>query len=181
MSKELIQKGKFMAFVLRHGEKDLNIVFDKEGWLTIAELLAIASREGQNLSHADIVAVVETNDKKRYQLSEDGLSVRALQGHSNPSIDRTFNTCQPLDKLYHGTTVRFVDSIMAQGLTKQSRQHVHLSGDIVTATKVGQRHGKLAMLEIDSLQMFKDGFQFSLSENNVWLVEHVPSKYIRVV
>lgn len=170
-----------MSYVLRHGEKDLNITFDKEGWLSIAELLAIASHEKKQLTQEDIEQVVATNDKKRYQISEDGLFIRAVQGHSNESINRTFNTVTPPAKLYHGTTERFVESILSTGLNKQSRQHVHLSADLNTATSVGQRHGKLAMLEVDSMKMAEDGFVFALSENNVWLVDHVPVQYIKRV
>ena len=44
--------------------------------------------------------------------------------------------------LYHGTGEKFVASIDEQGLIPKSRLYVHLSGDIDTARKVGQRHGK---------------------------------------
>ncbi|PWK02191.1 Tpt1/KptA family lRNA 2'-phosphotransferase [Flavobacterium araucananum] len=59
-----------------------------------------------------------------------------------------------------------------------SRQHVHLSKDLETATKVGGRRGVPQILTVRSGQMFKDGFKFYLSENNVWLTDEVPSKYI---
>jgi putative RNA 2'-phosphotransferase len=60
-----------------------------------------------------------------------------------------------------------------------SRQHVHLSEIEEIALKVGQWHGKPIILIIDSDKMFKDGIEFYLSENNVWLTERVPVGYIR--
>ncbi len=63
---------------------------------------------------------------------------------------------------------------------KKIRHDVHLSADIQTAEKSGQRKGKPVVLIIDSAQMNKDGFQFYISENNVWLTDHVPSAYIQL-
>ena len=60
-----------------------------------------------------------------------------------------------------------------------SRQYVHLSKDIETATKVGSRHGNLYILEIDCKKMIEDGYKFYLSENQVYLTKSVPRKYIK--
>ena len=81
--------------------------------------------------------------------------------------------------LYHGTATKSIDSIMQTGLEKRSRLYVHLSKDIETATNVGLRHGELVMLEIDSESMYKDEFKFYISNNGVWLVDNVPSKYLK--
>ena len=59
-----------------------------------------------------------------------------------------------------------------------SRDYVHLSADMGTAYKVGSRHGKPTLLVINAKQMVKDGVKFFISENGVWLVEHVEEKYI---
>ena len=54
-----------------------------------------------------------------------------------------------------------------------------LSSDIETAIKVGQRHGKPFVFEILAQEMHNDNFEFYLSENGVWLTDHVPVKYLR--
>ena len=59
-----------------------------------------------------------------------------------------------------------------------SRQHVHLSIDVQTAKNVGQRHGKPAVLKILAKKMYQEGFEFFISENKVWLTEHVPTRFI---
>ncbi len=67
---------------------------------------------------------------------------------------------------------------MEQGLLKGSRQHVHLSKDKDTATKVGTRHGKPIVLTIRSGQMYQNGVLFYQSDNGVWLTDFVDVKYI---
>jgi len=59
-----------------------------------------------------------------------------------------------------------------------SRQHLHLSRDRETAVKVGSRRGAPVILNISSGEMHRDGFLFYLSDNGVWLTDHVPAKYI---
>jgi len=80
--------------------------------------------------------------------------------------------------LYHGTPVKSVPIILKKGLDKMNRTHVHLSKDIQTATIVGARRGDHTILKIDTVNMLKDGYIFYKSENDVFLIEHVPAKYI---
>lgn len=80
--------------------------------------------------------------------------------------------------MYHGTAQSNIDSILEKGIEKRSRQHVHLSQDKETANKVGMRHGKPIILTINTQKMSEDGFEFYLSENNVWLTDFVDAKYI---
>ena len=61
-----------------------------------------------------------------------------------------------------------------------SRQYVHLSQSEETALSVGKRHGKPIILYIMAKTMYDEGYKFYLSENNVWLVDNVPAKYIEL-
>jgi putative RNA 2'-phosphotransferase len=72
-----------------------------------------------------------------------------------------------------------VQSILDTGLEKRNRQHVHLSSDIETATKVGQRHGKPVIFIVLAEQMYNANFQFFISDNSVWLTDNVPVKYLK--
>ncbi|WP_262909693.1 RNA 2'-phosphotransferase [Niabella pedocola] len=71
-----------------------------------------------------------------------------------------------------------IPSILSTGLEKRNRQHVRLSSDMETAIKVGQRHGKPVVLKVAAGQMYTDDFVFYLSDNGVWLTEHVPVRYL---
>jgi putative RNA 2'-phosphotransferase len=138
------------------------------------------NRHGKRIDFNTLKNIVETNDKQRYSFNDDYTKIRANQGHSIP-VNLQLVEKIPPDVLYHGTATRFLDSIMEEGITKQSRQYVHLSKDVETATKVGKRHGKSIVLVLDALNMYRDGVKFYLSDNGVWLTNYVSSKYIKAV
>jgi putative RNA 2'-phosphotransferase len=71
-----------------------------------------------------------------------------------------------------------MDSINEQGLIPGSRHHVHLSQEIETAKAVGQRYGKVVLLQIDAQAMQAQGFKFYQAENGVWLTDQVPVSFI---
>jgi len=165
---------KHLSYILRHNPDAIGLTLDPKGWAIIAELIS----KSPKISHHDqIKRIVEENDKQRFIISDDEKRIRANQGHSI-NIDLGLSPVPPPEILYHGTATRFLDSIQTQGLKKMSRQHVHLSGDIETATKVGRRHGKLALLEIAAQSMSDDGYTFFKSANGVWLTDHVPLQYL---
>lgn len=71
-----------------------------------------------------------------------------------------------------------MDSILAEGLQKRQRHHVHLSERLEVAVKVGCRYGTPKVFAVKSGDMHRDGYTFFLSENGVWLVEEVPIRYL---
>lgn len=83
--------------------------------------------------------------------------------------------------LYHGTASRFLDSILAEGLTKRQRHHVHLSENIQTALAVGTRYGTPVLLAVDAERMSKEGRLFFRTDNNVWLTDEVAPAYLSVI
>jgi putative RNA 2'-phosphotransferase len=82
--------------------------------------------------------------------------------------------------LYHGTPNRNVDSILKEGINRGNRHHVHLSKDEETAASVGSRRGAFTILKIEALRMRADGHKIYISDNGVYLVDEVPSKYISI-
>jgi putative RNA 2'-phosphotransferase len=168
---------KFLSYVLRHAPESIGIEFDQHGWVEIDTLLAAAKKHGHEISRETLNNVVSINDKQRFKISDDGTHIRASQGHSI-EVELDLQPVIPPDFLYHGTVSKFLDAIQSEGLKKMKRQHVHLSADIQTATKVGSRRGTPVILVINARKMFQDGCSFYLSDNNVWLTDAVPSKYI---
>ncbi len=179
MNKNLVSASKFLSLVLRHKPEAIGMQLDPDGWLDINDLIANANRHGNALTLELLHEVVATNDKQRFALSDDGLRIRANQGHSLPHVDLKLSPATPPDQLFHGTVDQFLASIRQQGLLKRSRNHVHLSIDRETASKVAMRRGKPIVLTIASGQMHQDGKQFFLSANGVWLTDAVPVEYIR--
>ncbi|WP_298608372.1 RNA 2'-phosphotransferase [uncultured Thiothrix sp.] len=179
--KEKIRKGKFLSLILRHQPETIGLSLDEAGWASVDELLSQLAAHKKPLTRAELDEIVLTNDKQRYSFSVDGKQIRANQGHSLKTIELGLEPMQPPEVLYHGTASRFVHSILKQGLKAQSRQHVHLSKDTETATKVGMRHGMPIILLVDAQQMQADGYLFYCSANHVWLTEKVPAKYLKIV
>ncbi len=162
------QKGKRLSYLLRHMEG----FTDSHGWAEVEKVM-----KELRINQATLLEIVRTDNKQRYKLSEDGMRIRANQGHT-VKVDVELKTVIPPQVLYHGTGDKFTASIERTGLDKRKRLHVHLSKDIDTARKVGMRHGEPVIYRINSGKMYNDGFIFYLSENGVYLVNDVPIKYL---
>ena len=175
---DLKRTSKFLSYILRHHPDEIGIQLDEAGWVSVSELLAGAQKHNRRLTREQIETVVADNDKQRFELSSDGESIRARQGHS-VSVDLGYAPAEPPETLLHGTAKQFLSSIREQGLLKGQRHHVHMHADRSVATAVGGRRGKAVLLEIDARRMHADGHQFFVTENNVWLTEHVPPNYLR--
>ena len=169
---------KYISLILRHKPETIGISLDEHGWANVEELI-----EGVNKTHRlnmeTLERIVAEDEKQRYSFNEDKTLIRANQGHSIP-VDVELPVVIPPDVLYHGTGVNYKDSIEAQGLIPKSRLYVHLSGDVETAKKVGQRHGKPIIYTVDAVAMHADGYTFYRSVNGVWLTKLVPRKYLSV-
>lgn len=172
-----VQTSKFLSLILRHEPAKFGVVLDEAGWTDVEALLEACRKHGRAFDRALLEQIVATNDKKRFSFDETGTRVRANQGHS-VEVELGYEPASPPALLYHGTATRFVAAIRAEGLKKMARHHVHLSADEATARAVGQRHGKPAVLVIDAAAMAGEGFAFFLSTNAVWLVDHVPARFI---
>lgn len=178
--KRRVKISKYLARHLRHQPDRLGITLDPAGWVDVAELLAACRAQGLPLTAAELEEVVETNDKRRFAFSEDGLRLRANQGHT-VEVDLGLPPAAPPPLLYHGTVARFVDAILREGLLPMDRHDVHLSPDTGTARKVGSRRGAPVVLAVDAAAMAADGHEFRVTANGVWLIPAVPPAYLRPV
>lgn len=172
------QISKFLSYILRHHPEAIGLTLDVNGWADIDELLVKAGQHGEIIDKHLLYEVVSQNDKKRFTISDDGMRIRAEQGHSTKQVDIDYIEKQPPSVLYHGTASRFLDSILQQGLIPGDRHYVHLSSEVDIATEVGKRYGKVVILEIKAEEMYRHGFQFYLTKNNVWLTKQVPSEFL---
>lgn len=167
---------RYISLILRHKPETIGITLDEHGWADVGELI-----EGVNRTHPldmDLLEeIVRTDDKQRYSFNEDRTLIRANQGHSVP-VDVELEKAEPPEYLWHGTGLKYVESIDRQGLLPKSRLYVHLSSDRDTAVKVGGRHGKPVIYRILSGEMARADISFYRSVNGVWLVKKVPVCYL---
>jgi putative RNA 2'-phosphotransferase len=123
--------------------------------------------------------VVATDDKGRYEFSDDGSRIRALHGHS-VDVDLGYADELPPDVLFHGTSEASLDSIMRKGILPMSRLFVHLSDRPDEAETVGSRHGTPVVLVVDARGMVEEGRVFHLSADGVWLTNEVPVRFLHL-
>ncbi len=171
---------RFISLILRHKPEAAGIQLDEHGWASVEALIQGVNKTGRSLDYALLEEIVRTDEKGRYSFNEDRTKVRANQGHSLP-VDVELLESEAPAALYHGTATRFLDSIMREGLKPMGRLYVHLSKDYDSAVKVGNRHGKPIVLQVDAARMQEDGYRFYLSQNDVWLTERVPRHYLCVI
>lgn len=168
----------FISRILRHKPEIIGITLDAHGWADVAELISGINATGKyRLDRSMLEEIVRTDHKQRYSFNEDRTKIRANQGHSIP-VDVELKTAEPPEMLYHGTGKKYVASIRTEGLKPQSRLYVHLSRDVETAMNVGSRHGKPYIFRVCAGEMFRQGYQFWISENGVWLTKAVPAEYL---
>lgn len=177
MDRSMVRVSKFLAKHLRHAPEALGLTLQPGGWVSVDDLLAASERAGFPISYDELIECVETNDKQRFSFDDTGDLIRANQGHS-VLVDLQLEEKEPPEVLYHGTVERFLVSIMAEGLKKGKRHHVHLSRDVETARKVGARRGKPIILQVNAGKMHAQGFKFFLSANGVWLTDSVPAAFL---
>ncbi|MCL2860737.1 MAG: RNA 2'-phosphotransferase [Oscillospiraceae bacterium] len=172
---------KEISYALRHAPQEYGLYLDEQGWVGIGNLISALKKQERFklVTESDIENMIQTSEKKRHEIC-DG-KIRALYGHSiNEKILK--QPIEPPDELYHGTAHKFIDSILKIGLIPKDRQYVHLSEDINTAIIVGKRRDENpVILKIDSKQAWDDGIKFYLGNENIWLSDSIPIKYISLV
>lgn len=169
----------FISLILRHKPEIIGIKLDDYGYADVNELIEKINNTGRNINIEILEQIVKEDNKQRYSFNDDRSKIRANQGHSI-NVNVELRELEPPRFLYHGTATRFLDNIKKEGIVSKSRLYVHLSNDIDTAVQVGKRHGTPVILKINTGKMYENGYKFYLSENNVWLCEYIPFKYVEI-
>ena len=172
----LTETSRYMSLILRHKPEVIGIHLDEHGWANVDELIeGIAKTHEFNMEMLE--EIVRTDEKQRYSFNEDKTLIRANQGHSIP-VDVELDEVEPPERLWHGSAKKYEEAIDREGLIPKSRLYVHLSKDEETAVNVGKRHGKPVIYIVKSGEMARDGYNFYLSKNGVWLTKEVPARYL---
>ena len=172
---DLTNKSKFISLILRHKPETIGIKLDEHGYANVNELI-----KGVDIDFETLEKIVREDEKGRYAFNEDKTKIRANQGHTI-NVDVELEEKIPPDILYHGTATKYEDSINQKGLISKERLYVHMTDSLEVAKKVGTRHGKLIVYEIDAKKMSQDGIKFFKSVNNVWLTKNVDAKYLKKI
>ena len=69
---------RLLAFMLRHQPEDFDLEVDPFGWAEVDEVLrALNERLGDRIDEDDLLDVIESRDRQRYEL--DNSRIRALK------------------------------------------------------------------------------------------------------
>ncbi|MFC2662515.1 MAG: RNA 2'-phosphotransferase [Eubacterium sp.] len=173
---------KKMSVALRHKPDRYGITLDEEGWTDLPDFIRALNRVhhfSPRLTEKDIRYVSKHTNKRRFELTDQ--KIRARYGHSVPVILKKEKKSPP-EILYHGTSHQALKSIMENGLLPMKRQYVHLSSDQGAAIQVGRRHdAHPALLQINASEAEKDGIEFFIGNDEVWLCRELPPEYIKVI
>ncbi|MFS2110648.1 RNA 2'-phosphotransferase [Sphingomonas sp. Sphisp140] len=172
-----VRLSKTLSLWLRHQPEAGGLTLDPQGWTEVDAVLAALARSGTGRGWDDLLRVVEESDKQRFELSADTARIRARQGHS-VEVALDWPRADPPELLWHGTVARFLPAILAEGLKPMRRHHVHLSGDLDTAMRVGRRRGAPVILAVRAAALAATGRDFLLTSNGVWLTEAVPPAFL---
>lgn len=171
---------KKMSYCLRHNPGKYGLQLDEYGYVDLRQFLNAMNRVHHfqpKLTEMTIRQIMRGAKKQRFKI-KDG-RICALYGHSIPGVIKRQEKFPPA-VLYHGTAHRFLASIEKEGLLPMGRQYVHLSADPVSAQAVGRRRDQQpVILKIDAQRAAHDGLKFYYANDQVWLTDQVPPKYLR--
>lgn len=172
----------YISYLLRHAPQDAGLDMDLHGWVLVDQLVRQINAAGKYHIDLDTLkAIVDTDDKKRFRVSENGQKIKACQGHSISWVKPELEIIPPPRYLYHGTNTEALGRIMATGaILKMSRHAVHMQADVEKAWRsaVRWKGKKPVVLKIDAVALAETGVEIGKSENDVWCCERVPTKYI---
>jgi putative RNA 2'-phosphotransferase len=178
MVERYVRASRFLSWVLRHDPGGIGLALDSSGWADIDELIDRAAGKGRALTREIIYEIVESDEKGRYELTDDLTRIRACYGHSL-DVEQSRTSEKPPATLYHGTAARNLDAILRRGIVPGRRRFVHLSVDRETAIEVGRRHGAPVVLAVRAGDLFDSGVEFYRAGRDIWLVRSVPPDFIR--
>lgn len=171
----------FISFLLRHKPELLNLDMDIHGWVPVEQLIEGINKDGQyQMTFERLQDIVAKDNKGRYRFNEDLTKIKACQGHSVSWVEPELEYLKPPQYLYHGTTIKAWHKIESSGyISKMSRHAVHMQADIRKAWQSAVRwHLEPVVLKIDAEKMYKAGYVFGKSDNDVWCAEQIPLEYI---
>ncbi|MCQ2055993.1 MAG: RNA 2'-phosphotransferase [archaeon] len=172
--------GRTLAGILRHGK--FNLEMNDQGFVKIKSIVSTIRDKNQRMhwlrSH-HIIALVETDEKGRYQISEN--FVRATYGHTI-NVDLKLPTDNIPSELYYPTTEEEADIILETGLMPSDRSMVHLSLTFDDAFRAGLvRVKNPVILTINCSKCIEMGYDIGRAAKTVFLCKQVPANCLKIV
>jgi putative RNA 2'-phosphotransferase len=168
-----------MAGALRHFPDKFDLKMDEQGFVPLKDFIFSVKKYNPRyhwLRPHHIIALIETDPKGRYQVSND--LIRATYGHSL-SLDLRLPTDNIPESLFYPATPEEADIILETGLKPSDRKLVHLSKTYADALKAGRvRTDEPIILVIDTMGLISSGVEVQRAARTVYLVKEVPAEFL---
>ena len=179
MKMSKINKSRLLAKLLRWDKPEC---YEKGGWRRvddILEKLCITIDELQKLVQLD--PKNQSNPGRgRFELSADLSKIRSRDGHAKfVQLEEKTPADSFPEKLFHGSSLKSVSSILNKGVLSMDRNYVHLSADKAEAFRVASRRKYPVIFEIDSQAVIDSGSKIYAPESIAWLCGDVPAAAIK--
>lgn len=182
-----------MTKLLRHDAITRGLTVDGAGTALVRDVLAL--RGFGHMTSEDIREIVRNCAKQRFILHGDGdeLRIGATQGHSfkvnsdELLTELTTEAAKELPMIVHGTYWKAWPIIREEGLSRMSRQHIHMATGLPgISVRSGMRTSSEILVYIDGAAAIDSGFKFYISANGVVLTGgdpsgHLPPRFFRRV
>lgn len=156
-----------------------------DGYVRVDDLLKIPKMREMNFDMLE--QIVKADNKSRYNLIHEPDKavgspsqiwwIRANQGHSMKTVVLDLQPIQspadiPTGLAVHGTSRKAWDIICEQGLSKMSRNHIHLAQGVPGSGVIsGMRSSSSIFIFVDIQKALAAGIRFYLSDNGVVLTD----------
>ncbi|KAG7570556.1 Phosphotransferase KptA/Tpt1 [Arabidopsis thaliana x Arabidopsis arenosa] len=179
--------GRLLTRILRHMATELRLNMRGDGFVKVEDLLNLNLKTSANIqlkSHTidEIKEAVRRDNKQRFSLIDENgeLLIRANQGHSITTVEsekllKPILSPEEAPVCVHGTYRKNLESILASGLKRMNRMHVHFSCGLPTDGEVisGMRRNVNVIIFLDVKKALEDGIAFYISDNKVILTEGI--------
>ncbi|EFH56431.1 hypothetical protein ARALYDRAFT_483669 [Arabidopsis lyrata subsp. lyrata] len=179
--------GRLLTRILRHMATELRLNMRGDGFVKVEDLLNLNLKTSANIqlkSHTidEIKEAVRRDNKQRFSLIDENgeLLIRANQGHSITTVEsekllKPILSPEEVPVCVHGTYRKNLESILASGLKRMNRMHVHFSCGLPTDGEVisGMRRNVNVIIFLDVKKALADGIAFYISDNKVILTEGI--------
>ncbi|KAJ7105472.1 KptA family-domain-containing protein [Mycena crocata] len=172
-----LRMSRELSYLLRHGAHTEALPIRPDGYVNVDVLLRHRTLRG--IDFAMLENIVKADQKSRYHLlydPRDGPAnawwIRANQGHSMADISldlRRIKHANEIRMAVHGTSMAAWESIAKQGLSRMSRNHIHLAQGVVGDVISGMRHSSEILIFIDVARALAADIKFYISSNGVVL------------
>lgn len=168
---------RWMAYVLRHNPERYGLQPDRHGFVNLDDFVQIARHRYPDLSPDRVREFVTASGAARFEIA--GEVVRARYGHSIP-VEPVGEPVPPPPKLFYGTEASRVPAILAGGLSPVDRRVVHLSVTAEEAFAIARKKTEHpAIFRVSAQEAADAGIAF-YRESSLYLVSHVPAKFLAV-